>query len=105
MSDQDINFKSKCGITDWNETIDILSDAKPIHHKASSKTGNGKARAYAIATDHANHGHYSAGAGASAAVIKDGDVEALIAESSAKADYGAAGAAGRFINRLTPNSF
>ena len=48
-----------------------------LHH------ANGRARAHARASNHGN-GQYSSEAGASAAALKDGNKEGLIAESGAK---------------------
>ena len=86
-----IDYDKKCGIEDWNETIDILSKAKRNDHTASSKTKDGRARAHARASNHGN-GQYSSEAGASAAAIKDGDKEGLIATSGANAQVGYGGA-------------
>merc|ERR1711915_271063 len=81
----------KCGIEDWNDTIDILSKAKRKDHTASSKTKGGRARAHARASNHGN-GQYSSEAGASAAAMKHGDEEGLIATSGANAQVGYGGA-------------
>ena len=89
----EITWKSKCAIKDWNETYDILTDTDPIEAKASCRTKGGKARAHAKARNYRN-GHFSSEAGASAAALKDGDLEALRAEAGAGAEVGPGGALG-----------
>ena len=86
-----VEYGSKCGIEDWNETIDILTKSKRTDHEASSKTEDGRARAHARASNHGN-GQYSSEAAASAAALKRGNKEALIAESAASAQVGYGGA-------------
>ena len=86
-----VEYSTKCGIEDWNEAIDTLSKSNRRDHEASSKTRDGRARAHARASNHGN-GQYSSEAGASAAAIKDGNKEALIAESGASAQVGYGGA-------------
>ena len=76
-------YSTKCGIEDWNETIDMFSDSKRRDHEASSRTRDGRARAHARASNHGN-GQYSSEAEASAAALKDGNKEGFIAESGAK---------------------
>ena len=78
-----IEYSTKSGIEDWNETIDKFSKSKRRDHEASSRTRDGRARSHARASNHGN-GQYSSEAGASAAALKDGNKEGLIAESGAK---------------------
>lgn len=84
--------QTRSGIEDWNDTLNgWIAPNERTDHIAASKTKDGRARAHAIATDHGSY--VSSEAGASAAALKDGNHEGLIADSHASAQFGLAGAA------------
>ena len=96
--DNEIEWKSKCGIKEWNEIYDEINDSNSIVHEASSESKGGNAKAHARAKDHGN-GLVSANAGASAAGFQKGNLEALKAEAGAGAEFGPAGALGKMTNQ------
>ena len=98
----ELEFKTKSGIEDMNELFDKLTEDFTIKtdNTENISTRDGRARAHARASNHGN-GQSSYEIGVSAAALKHGNKELLVAGSNANAQNGVYGVAANARASLT----